>query len=44
MDHTGHRPGPVKDCSECRSFAYEPTWYAALIAFDLTVASGSRAA
>jgi hypothetical protein len=43
MDHAKHRPGLIKDCTECRSFAYEPTWYAALIAFDLTVASALAA-
>ena len=39
MDHLRHRPGPVKDCVECRQMAYEPTWYAALVAFDVTTAT-----
>lgn len=38
MDHMNHRPGPIRDCVECRRTAYEPTWYAALVAFDLTTA------
>ena len=37
MDHLRHRPGPVKDCVECRQMAYEPTWYAALVAFDVQI-------
>jgi hypothetical protein len=39
MDHTRHPTGPIRDCKECRLSAYEPTWYAALVAFDLTVAT-----
>jgi len=41
MDHATHRPVPIRECKECRLLAYEPTWYAALIAFDLTVASAN---
>ena len=39
MEHTWHEEVPMKDCTSCRLLAYEPTWYAALVAFDLTVAS-----
>jgi hypothetical protein len=41
MDHhTAHRPGTDGDCVRCQQFAYEPGWYAALVAFvedDLVV-------
>jgi hypothetical protein len=39
MEHMWHDEVPMKDCSSCRLLAYEPTWYAALVAFDLTTAS-----
>jgi hypothetical protein len=41
MDHhTNHRPGTDSDCAHCQQLAYEPGWYAALVAFvedDLVV-------
>jgi hypothetical protein len=39
MDHSMHRQVPLAQCAECRRYAYEPTWYAALVAFDLVMAS-----
>jgi hypothetical protein len=44
MDHATHRSVPIRECKECRLIAYEPTWYAALVAFDLAVASISHQA
>ena len=31
--HADHRPGTDSECGNCREFAYEPGWYAALAAF-----------
>ena len=31
--HRGHRPGTDNTCPACRELAYEPSWYAALVAF-----------
>ena len=33
MEHTEHRPGTEKSCAHCQELAYEPSWYAALVAF-----------
>jgi hypothetical protein len=34
MDHKMHRAGTVAGCPECQRMAYEPGWYASLVAFD----------
>jgi hypothetical protein len=44
MDHATHRTVPIRECTECKLLAYEPTWYAALMAFHLTVASATELA
>jgi hypothetical protein len=31
--HATHRPGTDNQCPDCRALAYEPSWYAALVAF-----------
>jgi hypothetical protein len=31
--HATHRPGTDAECLDCRELAYEPSWYAALVAF-----------
>jgi len=33
--HTTHQPGTVAGCPECHSMAYEPGWYASLVAFEV---------
>ena len=33
MEHTTHRPGTDRCCTECQHLVYEPGWYAALVAF-----------
>jgi len=33
MDHANHRPGTEASCARCEEVAYEPSWYAALVAF-----------
>ena len=33
MNHTEHRPGTERSCSNCQELAYEPSWYASLVAF-----------
>ena len=35
MNHDTHLAGTVSDCPGCRAVAYEPGWYAALIAFEV---------
>ena len=38
--HATHRPGTDADCSDCMDLVYEPSWYAALVAFatdDVTI-------
>jgi hypothetical protein len=38
--HATHRPGTDNGCPDCRELAYEPSWYAALVAFvseDVTI-------
>jgi len=37
-----HRPGTVAGCAECRWAAYEPSWYAAMVAFDPEVANADH--
>ena len=37
MTHATHRPGTDGDCPDCREVAYEPSWYAALVAFDVQI-------
>ncbi len=32
MDHSTHRAGTVRGCSECDTITYEPSWYATLLA------------
>ena len=44
MDHMTHRPGTIAECPDCRRAAYEPAWYAALIAFDLVIATAGTMA
>lgn len=34
MHHDTHLAGTVNDCPGCRDVAYEPSWYAALMAFE----------
>jgi hypothetical protein len=31
--HATHRPGTDAGCQDCRELAYEPSWYASLVAF-----------
>ena len=31
--HMSHRPGTDTQCPDCRELAYEPGWYASLVAF-----------
>jgi hypothetical protein len=31
--HGEHQAGTVSDCLKCRTIAYEPSWYAAMLAF-----------
>jgi hypothetical protein len=33
--HKMHRAGTVAGCPECQRMAYEPGWYASLVAFDV---------
>jgi hypothetical protein len=33
MDHATHRAGTVAGCRDCQRMAYEPGWYASLVAF-----------
>jgi hypothetical protein len=33
-DHATHRSGDVNDCPDCTQAAYEPSWYAAMLAFS----------
>jgi hypothetical protein len=33
-EHGSHQPGTVNSCSTCKELAYEPSWYAAMLAFD----------
>jgi hypothetical protein len=33
-DHSTHRTGDVNTCLDCRQAAYEPSWYAAMLAFS----------
>ena len=32
-DHSNHKAGTASDCPECGQLAYEPGWYATLLAF-----------
>ncbi len=32
-EHLGHKVGTVSDCKDCTAVAYEPSWYASLLAF-----------
>ena len=32
MDHSTHRAGTVRGCSDCDRITYEPSWYATLLA------------
>jgi hypothetical protein len=32
-DHGEHRAGTVSNCLKCKAIAYEPSWYAAMLAF-----------
>ena len=32
MDHSSHQPGTKADCKQCGFAAYEPSWYATLLA------------
>jgi hypothetical protein len=32
MDHSTHRAGTVRGCTECHTITYEPSWYATLSA------------
>ena len=34
MEHETHKPGTQNSCIECRELVYEPSWYAALVAFE----------
>jgi hypothetical protein len=34
MEHRTHKAGTRNDCIECRELVYEPSWYAALVAFE----------
>jgi hypothetical protein len=36
--HTTHQPGTVAGCSACHRMAYEPGWYASLMAFEVDAA------
>ena len=31
--HGEHQAGTVSDCLKCKAIAYEPSWYAAMLAF-----------
>ncbi len=33
-DHKDHSVGTVSGCSHCTQIAYEPGWYASLLAFS----------
>ncbi len=33
-DHATHRSGEVDSCPDCRQAAYEPSWYASMLAFS----------
>ena len=33
-DHATHRTGDVNTCPDCKKVAYEPSWYAAMLAFS----------
>ena len=32
-EHLEHKAGTVNGCKECTAVAYEPSWYASLLAF-----------
>jgi hypothetical protein len=32
MEHSTHRAGTVRGCTDCNSATYEPSWYATLLA------------
>ena len=38
MEHKTHKAGTQNDCSACRELVYEPSWYAALVAFEADLA------
>ncbi len=47
-DHATHGAGEVDSCTDCSQLAYEPSWYAAMLAFskeerDVIVLSAERA-
>lgn len=33
-DHATHQRGDVDTCPDCRQVAYEPSWYATMLAFS----------
>ena len=33
-DHATHRAANVNMCTDCAKVAYEPSWYAAMLAFS----------
>lgn len=33
-DHATHQTGDVDTCPDCGQLAYEPTWYATMLAFS----------
>jgi hypothetical protein len=33
-DHRDHKAGTVEGCAECLGAAYEPGWYASMLAFS----------
>jgi hypothetical protein len=43
MSHDTHLAGTVNACPDCRSIAYEPSWYAAMMAFEPTIDVRERA-
>ena len=32
-EHREHKAGTVSGCKDCAALAYEPSWYASLLAF-----------
>jgi hypothetical protein len=38
MEHETHKAGTQNNCTECRELVYEPSWYAALVAFEQDLA------
>jgi hypothetical protein len=32
--HGEHQPGTAGDCVKCTKIAYEPSWYAVMLAFE----------